>query len=172
METATLTALGAGVTVAGVGLVIYVTRVLRLGSRKGRRLAGAGMAIAGLGILAVIAAIFSGTRGVQEIDTRPNPFPPTENSLAAGERVYRAHCQSCHGPDGHGDGPDGATLRPRPTDFWVHFASGHTHPDGRLFYWITNGMGGTGMPAFGGQLSDAERWDVVNFIRTFTPADR
>ena len=172
MESTTLTAVGVGVAVAGVGLVIYVTRTLGLGSRRGRRLAGAGVGVAGLGILAVIGAISSSPRGLHEIDALPNPLPPTEDSLAIGERVYRAYCQACHGPDGHGDGPDAATLRPRPPDFWIHFASGHTHTDSRLFYWITNGMGGTGMPAFGGQLSDAERWDVVNFIRTFTPADR
>ncbi len=54
-----------------------------------------------------------------------------------GARVYREHCQSCHGEDGRGDGPLTATLLRRPVDFWVHFGSGHTHPDGRVYFWIT-----------------------------------
>jgi mono/diheme cytochrome c family protein len=54
----------------------------------------------------------------------------------------------------------------------AHFASGHVHPEGRLFFWITEGMGGTAMPAFKDRLSETERWDVVNFLKTFTPAER
>ena len=106
------------------------------------------------------------------IDDRPNPFPPTPESLAMGERVYRAQCQACHGADGGGNGPEAATLFPRPTDFVVHFASRHTHPDGRLYYWISEGMAGTAMPAFRTRLSEAERWHVVNYIKSFAPTER
>lgn len=81
-------------------------------------------------------------------------------------------CQACHGEDGRGDGPLAATLPRRPRDFWAHFGSGHTPPDGRLYFWITYGMPGTGMPAFGGRLTDTERWHAINFTKTFTPVDR
>jgi mono/diheme cytochrome c family protein len=30
--------------------------------------------------------------------------------------LYAAHCAACHGPQGHGDGPDAALFRPRPRD--------------------------------------------------------
>jgi mono/diheme cytochrome c family protein len=40
------------------------------------------------------------------------------------------------------------------------------HTDGQLFAWITNGFPGSAMPAFGQKLSDPQRWDLVNFIRT------
>jgi len=59
-----------------------------------------------------------------------------------------------------------------PTDFVAHFASGHVHPDGRLFFWISEGIGGTAMPAFKDRLSETERWDVVNFLKAFTPTER
>ena len=39
------------------------------------------------------------------------------------------------------------------------------HPDGVLFAWITEGIRGTGMPAWRDQLSEQERWDLVNFLR-------
>ena len=44
-------------------------------------------------------------------------------------------------------------------------AAGHT--DGQLFYWVSYGVQDTAMPAFGNQLSEQERWDVINYIRQF-----
>jgi putative copper resistance protein D len=41
------------------------------------------------------------------------------------------------------------------------------HTPGDLFWWVTHGLG-LAMPAFGDHLSVAERWDLVNFVRTFT----
>ena len=39
----------------------------------------------------------------------------------------------------------------------------------RIVDWITNGFPGSAMPAFSQKLSDAQRWDLVNFIRTLAP---
>jgi mono/diheme cytochrome c family protein len=41
------------------------------------------------------------------------------------------------------------------------------HPDGQLFEWITNGYPGSVMPAYGELLTEEQRWDLVNYIRTF-----
>ncbi|MEQ1871246.1 MAG: c-type cytochrome [Vicinamibacterales bacterium] len=39
-------------------------------------------------------------------------------SIGAGRDLYRQNgCASCHGAEGHGDGPVGATLETRPRDF-------------------------------------------------------
>lgn len=128
--------------------------------------------VAALGAAIAIWQVSSRDSTSRQIDARRNPYLPTQASLALGERAYRAQCQVCHGVDGYGNGPAAATLYPPPTDFVVHFASGHTHTDGRLYYWITYGIAGTAMPAFRDRLSEAERWHVVNFLRTFTPAER
>jgi mono/diheme cytochrome c family protein len=101
---------------------------------------------------------------------RPNPIPATTASLAAGERIYRQHCEVCHGVIGAGDGPAAESLRPRPVDLRVHVAAGHS--DGFFFYWISEGFRGTAMPPFKHRLSVDERWHVVNFIRTFAITDR
>ena len=69
------------------------------------------------------------------------------------------------GVSGAGDGPVGLTLNPPPADLTVHTAPG-IHPDARLYDWITNGFRGSVMPAFREQLSDEERWHLVNYIRT------
>ena len=102
----------------------------------------------------------------------PNPVPPSPQSLEAGKRIYRAQCQVCHSVDGHGNGPAAAAQFPRPTDFVAHFASGHIHSGGRFFFWVSEGIGGTAMPAFKDRLSETERWDVVNFLKAFTPTER
>jgi len=44
-------------------------------------------------------------------------------------------------------------------------AAGHT--DGQLFYWVSYGVQGTAMPAFKDSLSEEERWNVINYLRTF-----
>ena len=69
-----------------------------------------------------------------------------------------------------GGGPAGVMLRPRPADFRAHMAAGHT--DAQLNDWIVSGVDGTGMPAFGQQLSQEDIWHVVNFIRGFAPPGR
>ena len=140
----------------------------RTADARRRRIAGA----AAIAALAVALAAFFARTPRQEIDTRPNPVAPSPQSLEAVARIYRAQCQVCHGADGHGNGPAALTQFPRPTDFVAHFASGHVHTDGRLFFWISEGMGGTSMPAFKDRLSETERWDVINFLKTFTPAER
>lgn len=98
-------------------------------------------------------------------DSLPNPIPATLASIDRGRAVYTQYCAACHGATGRGDGPAGLALRPRPADFRVHMAAGHT--DAQLFDWVTNGVEGTAMPAFKDQLSPEDRWHVINYLRTF-----
>jgi copper transport protein len=97
-----------------------------------------------------------------------NPIPPNSESITRGQALYTANCQPCHGSSGKGDGPVGLTLNPRPADLTAHAVPG-VHTDGQLYGWITNGYPGSRMPAFGQRLSERDRWDLVNFIRTFAP---
>ena len=43
------------------------------------------------------------------------------------------------------------------------------HRDGELFWWLAHGIeapeGGLAMPAFGGTLSDDDRWHLIDYIR-------
>ena len=55
------------------------------------------------------------------------------------------------------------TLNPRLADLTVHI---NQHPDGDLYNWVTNGIPGSAMPAFKDQLSDEERWDVLNYLHS------
>jgi hypothetical protein len=63
-----------------------------------------------------------------------------------------------------------AALRPRPADLRVHMSMGHT--DAQLFDFVSDGLKGTAMPAFRERLTEAERWHVINYIRTFAEPNR
>jgi putative copper resistance protein D len=84
--------------------------------------------------------------------------------IAAGMAVYREHCAACHGATGAGDG---ATSRV--PDLRVPPAS-RRHA-GELFWLVTHGIPGRGMPDFEGRLGEAQRWNVINFIRALGAAD-
>jgi mono/diheme cytochrome c family protein len=93
-----------------------------------------------------------------------NPVPATPEALAAGLHTYQQHCQKCHGANGDGKGEKASELSVEPGDFTdAEKMRGLT--DGELFWEITKGK--RPMPAFEDKLSDQERWQVVDFIRTF-----
>jgi putative copper resistance protein D len=74
--------------------------------------------------------------------------------------VYHAHCAACHGATGAG-GPTIGDLRGPAT------ARRHA---GELF-WVVSHGGAPHMPAFAGRLTEAQRWDVINFIRALGAAE-
>ena len=100
---------------------------------------------------------------------------------AAGEALYQDYCASCHGdklqgqPDWRSPGDDGRLPAP------PHDKTGHTwhHGDDLLFSYTK--LGGkaalarqgvdfnSGMPGFGGQLSDQQIWDILAYIKTTWP---
>jgi copper transport protein len=119
-------------------------------------------------VLMIGIGIFFLTRPVQVLNEQANPIPPNQESVAAGQTIFMTTCAPCHGTGGKGDGPVGIALNPRPADLTLHAIPG-VHTDAQLFEWITNGFPGSRMPAFKATLSDTDRWNLVNFIRTLAP---
>ena len=119
------------------------------------------LSIVGLGL-------FYATRPVAAKDGNVNPIPPNSESVAAGQAVFAVHCAPCHGETGKGDGPLGVVLNPRPADLSLHAVPG-VHTDAQLYEWITDGFPGSAMPAWKTRLSDTDRWNLVNYIRTLAP---
>jgi copper transport protein len=115
----------------------------------------------GLGIVTML-------RPVSVTNSQANPVVPDARSIASGQALFSNYCAPCHGESGKGDGPLGLTLNPRPADLSYHAIPG-IHTDAQLFEWIGNGFPGSRMPAFKNVLSDTDRWDLVNFIRTLAP---
>lgn len=125
--------------------------------------------VGGLVTLCIVGVgLFFVSRPVAASDGNANPIPPNAGSIAAGKAVYEVHCVPCHGETGKGDGPLGVVLNPRPADLSLHAVPG-VHTDAQLYEWITNGFPGSAMPAWKSKLSDTDRWNLVNFIRTLAP---
>jgi copper resistance protein D len=96
-----------------------------------------------------------------------NPVPASAESLARGQEIYAQSCAMCHGFQGRGDGPLARTMVPRPSDFRVHMAEGHT--DAQLFDWLSNGIPDTTMLGYAAELTVEDRWHVINFLQSFAP---
>jgi len=92
---------------------------------------------------------------------KKNPVQTNPGSIGAGKKVYVQRCLSCHGTAGNGDGPDAVDLGIHPARLSEVTTS---ESDGALFWKITTGK--KPMPRFGGRLSETDRWNVINYVRT------
>ena len=102
--------------------------------------------------------------------TSPTEFAAT--AIVHGAKLFAAHCATCHGAEGRGDGPAAQSLTRRPADLTAeHFWA---HSDGELYWYISHGFsspdGRVTMPAFAGVLSTAARWDLIDYLRAQTRA--
>ncbi|HEY4776823.1 MAG TPA: cytochrome c [Candidatus Acidoferrales bacterium] len=93
-----------------------------------------------------------------------NPVRATDESIALGMQIYSTRCQHCHGERGNGKGERAGDLSIAPSDFTDSHAMGLVS-DGELFWKISHGR--RPMPSFQDKLSEQERWELVDFIRTF-----
>ena len=94
----------------------------------------------------------------------PNPVPVTNSGLTAARSLFLDNCARCHGDRGRGDGPDAAQYKPRPASL-AQAMRAPALTDGEIFWKITEGR--RPMPGFKNQLSDEQRWQLVNLLRTF-----
>lgn len=101
----------------------------------------------------------------EEAAAVPNPIAATDESIEAGKQIFATNCAVCHGESGQGDGPGAAGLETPPANFTeVHVQE---LSDGALFYIVSHGRPDTPMPAWDNVLSEDQRWQVVNYLRTF-----
>jgi mono/diheme cytochrome c family protein len=94
---------------------------------------------------------------------------PAQNAMELraverGATVFAANCVACRGTGGRGDGPAAAQLEPKPANLTSEMHRAHSDDD--YVNWITHGVPGSAMPAFGDTLSDGQIRDVVAFIRS------
>ncbi len=121
------------------------------------------------GALAVDEVPFAYGRGPAEAERAGRellrPQPATPETIARGEKVFRAICSPCHGPTGQGDGPIIPRF-PMPPSLTAPHARGL--PDGQIVHVLMRGQGL--MPAHAPQVAPADRWKVVDFIRSLQAA--
>jgi len=89
-----------------------------------------------------------------------NPIAATPEAIAQGQRLAHESCAECHGETGLGDGPAAAGLNPRPASWRT--AEFQAQSDACIFAKLSTGRGA--MPP-AGRMPEAERWQVISFIR-------
>lgn len=153
--------------IAGAVVFVLLALVTRYRGGEWRRFAASAGA---LGLLVIVSYTLAFTVA-PNIPTPPvpftarfaqNPTPDTPETIDAGRTIFQANCAICHGPLGLGDGPQAFLLQPRPVNLQLHVPQ---HAPGEIEYWITNGVAGTGMPAWKDTLSDTQRWEVVRYLQ-------
>lgn len=91
-----------------------------------------------------------------------NPVKGNAQATLEGKKIYTQYCVACHGAKGKGDGIAAAGLPKRPADHTSDFVQQQT--DGAIFWIIT--QGNNPMPTYKTTLTEMQRWQVVNYIRT------
>lgn len=106
----------------------------------------------------------------EDADRTKNPTPASETSVAQGKELYlertKGNCIFCHGETGSGNQENLAKLRRKPADL-TNKERMSAMTDGEVFWKISKGINGI-MPAGERRMNEAERWDLVNYVRTLT----
>ncbi len=87
----------------------------------------------------------------------PHQWPNQANA----KHTFDRNCAQCHGASGHGDGPSGTQLDPRPTNFYADKMDGIS--PFQAFNAIRLGVPGTAMMSFT-QFSDGEVWELAFYV--------
>ena len=89
------------------------------------------------------------------------PFPVTPDVLARGQERYNVYCTPCHSRVGNGYGMIVQRGYSKAGNF--HTDRLNNAPLGHFFSVISNGYGS--MPDYAAQLTPADRWAVVAYIK-------
>jgi mono/diheme cytochrome c family protein len=96
------------------------------------------------------------------------PWKPNDDMVKHGKKLFAQNCAMCHGPEGHGDGPAGQALNPKPRNL----VEGPWKKGGGFIGWFTvlqEGLPGSSMASFK-HFPKNDRWALVQFINSITKA--
>jgi cytochrome c553 len=98
----------------------------------------------------------------KEANDVKNPLAGNTEILPYAKVIYTTYCGPCHGSKGKGDGIAAAGLAKKPADHSSENVQKQT--DGALYWMISTGR--NPMPTYKAMLTDNQRWELVNYIRT------
>jgi len=93
---------------------------------------------------------------------RKNLYTSDASSITRGKKSYKTECLRCHGKEGKGNGSSAANIQKKVADLTSDYVQNQT--DGELFWKISEGK--APMPLQKKTLTDDQRWDIINYIRT------
>ena len=133
-----------------------------------------GLAVTGLGLMPVSAdgphsnlearimpAVLHASI-VRHASGETNPVPLNEDNLKAGIDTYKAMCARCHSTPGGNPSVYGQSFYPPAPQLP---AAMYPYTETELFGVIKHGIRNTGMPAWGGMLSDDEIWQIASLLK-------
>ena len=91
-----------------------------------------------------------------------NPLAGNTETLKYAKVIYVTYCTPCHGAKGKGDGIAAPGLPVKPADHTSDKVQEQT--DGAIYWKMTTGR--SPMPSYKTTLTDNQRWELVNYIRT------
>lgn len=95
-----------------------------------------------------------------------NPLPRTPEVFAQGRQAYKNRCEVCHGAVGDGLGSLTAAYGAKPANLQAQ--QFRDYPDGKIYWAIVNGK--NAMPSHAADLTEAQRWAVVHYVRALQRA--
>jgi mono/diheme cytochrome c family protein len=100
------------------------------------------------------------TRVPEKDRARMNPFAGNSAAQAAGAKLFKQNCASCHGDDANGK-----DRHPS-----LHSQRVRSATPGELQWLLTNGSMKNGMPSWS-RLPEQQRWQIVTFLKSLQNAD-
>ena len=98
---------------------------------------------------------------IQQPPTEANPASRHPLVVDKAESLFLLNCASCHGDQGDGRGPAAAALAPAPANFHLEQP---THV--RALEVLADGVPGSAMPPWAGQLSESDRILLSKYVRS------
>ena len=86
---------------------------------------------------------------------RDNPYDSQANAIAAGAKLFRQNCASCHGGEASG-------KQNRPN---LHSDRIRSATPGELEWLLKNGSMKNGMPSWS-RLPEQQRWQIVSYLKS------
>jgi len=97
-----------------------------------------------------------------------NPTVDFDTSIKRGKDMFVKNCAKCHGLNGNGYGVVAHGFATWPRQLWAWYKA-DSAADSYLYWIIENGK--SDMPPWGLILSENERWDLINYIKTIKKPD-
>ncbi|HEY8293115.1 MAG TPA: copper resistance protein CopC [Thermomicrobiales bacterium] len=140
----------------GIALLLFalIVRLTRASLRRATWIGAISLIVLGATLMAWYSVPTTPLTG------RADPLPATQDILTQGGVLYAQNCAVCHGANGEGIGKPGTQLTA---------ATAQRYTDGDLYWLLTNGVAGKGMPPYNTRLSPTERWQVVRYLRSILP---
>jgi len=103
----------------------------------------------------------------QEYANYTNPYAGNKSAIEAGKKIYATACAFCHGVKGDGNGIAAKALKVKPADF-TDKEMVEDMSDSFWFWRVSEGIEGSGMPAWKNVLNETQRWQVINYEMNFS----